>query len=501
MTAAPVVHTGQTTASARRALLAVLCGVQFMLVVGDTAVTIALPELRDGLDMSPSGLGWVVNGYVVAFGGLLMVAGRVGDRFGRVRTFTAGTVLFGSASIGCALAQEGWQLITFRVAQGVGAALIAPCVLALLTVIFTDPAELAKAFAVWGTAATTGVFAGLLLSGLLTGLISWRVVFVFNLPVVLVALAILPRMARAYQVSRPQVRIGPVPAVLLTLAVSGVVYALLAIPEHGTRSTAVLGTAGGAVLAGAGFVWWQLRSSTPLIPRGLLTNLRRDSALLVGLLVTASSFGIFFSLTLMIQGRWNYDPVETALVMAPFGLGSVAGIWLGQRAARVYSSATVLVGTTGAAVVGAVLLAIAGESAHYAVIMVGVTVFWGGVAGSMPHIVQLAVHGVREEQTGIAGSVVNSGQQLGGATGVAVAGALLGATADRFGTALIGAAVMAALACGFALIARLARTPTPEPPPETAAELTSVLPPLYPGVPPLTYRPWGAGGRNPWFAG
>ncbi|MFD0533196.1 MFS transporter [Actinomadura luteofluorescens] len=172
----------------------VLCLVQFMLVLDDTVVNVALPSIRDDLGFGASGLPWVVNAYFLAFGGLLLLCGWLADLLGRRRVFLIGVALFGAASLACGLAQQPWQLVAGRFVQGTGSAMAGPAAMSMITLLYPGPEERVKALGIWGGIAALGATSGLVISGALTDLVSWRWIFLINLPVVAVALALLPRL-------------------------------------------------------------------------------------------------------------------------------------------------------------------------------------------------------------------------------------------------------------------------------------------------------------------
>ncbi|GGU32421.1 MFS transporter [Lentzea flava] len=434
-------------------ILGVVCLVQFMLMVDDTVVNVALPSIQSDLGFTPATLPWIVNAYILAFGGLLVAAGRIGDRIGLVRTFVAGTALFAVASLACGVAQEPWQLVAARFVQGIGSALTSPTVLGLITVVFRDPAERGRAFGIWGGVAVTGGLSGVVLGGLITGLLEWRWVFYINLPVAAVALVLLPLLTKGVATAGRDVRIGLTGAVLLTGAVAATVYGLLGLAEaHSLARTA--GFLGLAAVLFALFVVSEKKSTTPLVPAGLLSSRVRVAALVAGVLATGALFGVFFTLTLQLQRTLGFGPVLAGLAYVPFALGSFTSIKtaakLAQRIApqRLLLLATLVVALGGLLLAGGVLLG------GYWALLPGLVVFGFGISTVLPVTAQLAVAGVAPENAGVAGGLVTSAQQLGGAVGLAVAGVLLGAAGDRHATALVGAVVLAGIAAVASLRTR-----------------------------------------------
>ncbi|MEU0880595.1 MFS transporter [Lentzea sp. NPDC005914] len=433
-------------------ILGVVCLVQFMLMVDDTVVNVALPSIQSDLGFAPASLPWVVNAYILAFGGLLVAAGRVGDRVGLVRTFVAGTAVFALASLVCGVAQEPWQLVAARFVQGIGSALVSPTVLGLITVVFRDPGERGRAFGIWGGVAVTGGLSGVVLGGLITGLLEWRWVFFINLPVAGVALVLLPVLARGVAAGRRSVRIGLVGPVLLTGAVAATVYGLLGFADGAVgRSVGFLGLA--AVLF-VGFFVSEKRGSVPLVPAGLLGSGARVAALVAGVLATGALFGTFFTLTLQLQRSLGFGPVLAGLAYMPFAVGSFVSIKVGAAlGARVLPQRLLLLGLVVVAV-GGLLLVWGVVVGSYLALVPGLVVFGFGISSVLPVTAQLAVAGVGAGDAGVAGGLVTSAQQLGGAVGLAVAGVLLGGGGERHSAALVGAVVLAVVGAGVSLRAR-----------------------------------------------
>jgi MFS family permease len=424
----------QRATAHRWKILAVVCLVQFMLMVDDTVVNVALPSIQDALGFTPAQLPWVVNAYILAFGGLLVAAGRLGDRLGLLRTFTVGTALFALASLACGLAHAPWQLIAARFVQGIGAALTSPTVLGLITTVFTEPAERGKAFGTWGAVAITGGLSGVILSGLITGLLSWQWVFFVNLPIAAAALVLLPLYARGVAAGRRSTKIGLLGAVLLTLAVAATVYALLDLRFW------LLAVA--AVLFG-GFVLSERRGASPLIPAGLLAARPRVFALTAGILATGALFGTFFTLTLQLQHTLGFGALLAGLAYIPFAAGSFASIRLGPKLGSHFAPQRLLQLALAVVAVGALLLAGGVVVGGYPALLPGLVVFAFGIGLVLPGTASLAVAGVSPENAGVAGGLVTSAQQLGGAVGLAVASILLGPAGDHHAASLVAAAVLA----------------------------------------------------------
>ncbi|MFE7132214.1 MFS transporter [Streptomyces sp. NPDC057638] len=463
MTSAPT--TAPVRPTARRGLaLVVLCCVQFMLVLDDNVVSVALPSIRDQLGFSATGLAWVANAYFLAFGGLLLLFGRMADLLGRRRVFLLGVALFGAASLVCGLAQEPWQLVAGRFVQGAGAAMASPAALALIALLFPGPEERARAFGIWGGIAALGGTMGLVISGVLTGLASWRWIFLINLPVALAAVALLPRLvpeSRAVDGGRLDVR----GAVLGTGALVSLVYGLLRIGESGWADPAVAATLGAAVLLAAAFVVVEARTPEPLVPASFLASRIRAVANGSTLLFSAAMYAMAFLLMVHLQTVLGYRPLTAGIAYLPFGAGILAGMWLSSRAVVRFGVRPALVGSFLITAAGLLLLSGVAPSDGYASgVLPGMLVTSLGCGLSLPALTVAALTGTTGENAGIGSAVLSSVQQVGGAVGVAVLVALatrhgdapapgesLRAATEGFSLALTAAAAL--LALGALLIA------------------------------------------------
>ncbi|MFE9662196.1 DHA2 family efflux MFS transporter permease subunit [Streptomyces sp. NPDC005955] len=457
---------GATGPPARRGTaLLVLCCVQFMLVLDDNVVSVALPSLRDELGFSTAGLAWVVNAYFVAFGGLLLLFGRMADLLGRRRVFLTGVALFGAASLVCGLAQEPWQLVTGRFVQGAGAAMASPAALALIALLYPGPAERARAFGIWGGIAGLGGTMGLVVSGALTGLASWRWIFLVNLPVALAAVLLLPRLVPESRAERA-VRLDVPGAVLGTGAVVSLVYGLLRAGESGWGDpTAVAPLVLAAVLAVA-FVVCEARAAAPLVPLSFLSFRFRAVANGATLLFSAALYAMAFLLMLHLQTVLGYEPLAAGIAYLPFGGGILLGMWLSARAVVRLGVRPALVVSFLITAGGLLLLSGMGPDDAYAPgVLPGMLVTSLGCGLSLPALTVAALSGTTEEDAGLGSAVLSSVQQVGGAVGLAVLVALAArhggegstgaATTDGFSFALTVAAGI--LVLGAVLIGALLR--------------------------------------------
>lgn len=414
--------------------LVVLCFVQFMLVLDDNVVSVALPTLRDDLGFSTAGLAWVVNAYFLAFGGLLLLFGRMADLLGRRRVFLTGVALFGAASLVCGLAQEPWQLVGGRFVQGAGAAMASPAALALIALLFPGTEERTKAFGLWGGIAGLGGTAGLVISGALTGLASWRWIFLINLPVALVALVLLPRLVPESRAARA-VRLDVPGAVLGTGALVALVYGLLRAGESGWGDTAAVGPLAAAVFLAVAFVAVESRTAEPLVPLSFLSSRFRAVANATTLLFSAAMYAMAFLLMLHLQTVLGYRPLAAGLAYLPYGAGILTGMWLSSRAVIRLGMRPTLVTSFLISAAGLLLLSgVAPNDGYASGVLPGMLITSLGCGLSLPALTVAALTGTTEEDAGLGSAVLSSVQQVGGAVGVAVLVALAARRSDALAT-------------------------------------------------------------------
>ncbi|GAA3955523.1 DHA2 family efflux MFS transporter permease subunit [Actinomadura viridis] len=396
----------------RRAALVVLCFVQFMLILDDNVVNVALPSLRDDLGFDAAGLAWVVNAYFLAFGGLVLLFGRVADLLGRRLVFLSGVGLFGMASLACGLAQEPWQLIAGRFAQGAGAAMAAPAALSLITLLFPGAQERAKVLGVWGGIAALGGTTGLVLSGALTGLASWRWIFLVNLPVAAAALVLLPRLAPESRADHHPGRLDVPGAVLGTGALLSLVYGLL--QEQGLPLVVAL------VLAAA-FIVVEARTPQPLVPLSFLATRTRAVANAATLLFSAGFYSMAFLLMVHLQTVLGYGPLTAGTAYLPYGAGILAGMWLSSRAAiRVGVRRTLVVAFLISAAGLFLLAGVAPGDGYAAGVLPGMLVTAVGCGLSLPALTIAAVSGTTGDNAGLGSAIFTTVQQVGGTVGLAI---------------------------------------------------------------------------------
>ncbi|MEU7593276.1 MFS transporter [Streptomyces sp. NPDC039022] len=399
--------------------IAVVLVAQLMLALDTTIVNVALPRIGAGLDFTPAGLSWVLNAYTLAFGGLLLLGGRLGDAYGRLRVFEAGLGLFTAASLLGGLAHTPALLIVARAAQGVGAALAAPGVLALLTAGAVDQGARHRALALFSAVSIGGSTLGLVLGGLVTEYGSWRWTLLINVPLGLAVLVLAPRFV-AGTPKRPG-RFDGVGAVSATGAAVAVVWALIGAPDHGWTSLRTLGgLAVGAALA-AVLAVTERRVPDPLVVPALLRSRDRLGGLAVTALVFGSQMSIFFLVVQYVQRVLGFGPLRAGLAFLPMTLGIFAMSRVTPRLlARFGRTPLLLAGTLGLTA-GYLWLGNVAASSGYATAVLGPLLLNGVFAGlTFTPAASLVLGDVGPDHAGAASGLLQTTQQLGGAIGLAV---------------------------------------------------------------------------------
>lgn len=401
--------------------LAVLALVQFMIVIDNTIVNIALPSIRNDLGTSQAGLAWVVNGYLLTAGGLLLLGGRFADLLGRKRIFVIGTSIFALASLTSGAAWNSGVLIASRFLQGVGEALASPAALALIVLMFTTPKERAKALGIWGGLAGMGATVGVLLSGVLVDLANWRWVFFINIPIAIIALALCAKLVQDAPAQGVRRKLDVPGGLLVTGGLVLVVNGLLRAAEHPWGSFGVWGSfVAGLILLGL-FVLVEARSDDPMMPLRFFANRTRVSANAVTILLTSAMAAMFFIVTLYVQQVLGYSPLQSGLAYIPFCIAFIPGMVLSTQLVTRFGPKTAII--VGFVVSAAGMLLLARIDAHGS--------FWGqlvpatavlafGLAIGLPALQNAALHQLSDEDAGLGSGVQTSVQQLGSALGLAV---------------------------------------------------------------------------------
>ncbi|MFJ3673858.1 MFS transporter [Streptomyces sp. NPDC090106] len=411
-----------TTANARRrwAVLAIAATAQLMVVLDATIVNIALPSAQADLGFSDTSRQWIVTGYALTFGSLLLLGGRIADLFGRRVTFLIGLAGFAIASAIGGAAPNFELLVAARVGQGLFGALLAPTTLSLLTVTFTDPEERNKAFGIFGAVAAGGGALGLLLGGLLTEYASWRWTMYVNLFLAAGALAggafLLERAGR-----RTKAKLDVLGTVLVCAGLFGLVYGLSQAESEGWDSPTTWGILIASALLLTAFVWWQTRTQHPLLPLRILLDRNRAASFLARLISGAGMFGIFLFLTYYLQQTLGYSPISTGLAFMPMVAGILVGSTLATTALPRFGPKVIVPLGMAASIGGLILLTQLGLDSAYATHVLPALVISGlGLAFIVTPSTSLATFGVEAADTGVASALVNTCQQIGGSVGTAL---------------------------------------------------------------------------------
>jgi EmrB/QacA subfamily drug resistance transporter len=451
------------TAAHRTAVLAIVLTSYLMIVLDISIVITALPQLRHGLGFSPTSLSWVQNAYTLAFGGLLLLGARAGDILGRRRTFVAGLALFTLASLAIGLAPTAALLLLARAVQGVGAAILAPSTLAMLTTTFPAGPERTRAIGYYGAVAGVGASLGLVLGGVLADWISWRAGFFLNVPLG-IALLLAGRRLLPETEPRPG-RLDLLGALSSTIGMTALVYGLVRSAEAGWSDPLTIAALAVGIVLLALFVFDQYRAPQPIMPLRLFASRERTGAYAGRLLFLGGMLSFWFFVTQYLQGVLHYSPLATGFAFLPTTVVNFAVAlavpWLTQR----LGNARLLAGSLLLAVIGMVWLGrVSADSSYLTAVALPMLLIGAGQGGALAPLTSGGVAGVAAEDAGAAGGVVNVAHQLGGSLGLgllvtvfaAAGSADLGARdllAHQIGAALTAGAVLLGLA--FVIVAVL----------------------------------------------
>jgi EmrB/QacA subfamily drug resistance transporter len=431
--------------------LVVLCAGFLMIILDQTIVNVALPSIQTDLHFSQSALAWVVNAYLIAFGGLLLLVGRLGDLIGRRRIFLVGLTVFTSASLVCGLANGRGLLIGARFVQGIGGAMTSAVILGMIVTMFTKPSEQAKAIGVYSFVAAAGGAIGLLAGGVLTQAINWHWIFFVNIPIGIVtgilATRLLPNDA-GIGLDRGADAPG---AVLLVSSLMLAVYTIVEASNYGWGSAHTAGFGGLSVALLAAFIVRQATARNPLIPLRVFRSRTVTIANLIQALMVAGIFGMFFLGALYLQRVLRYDAIEVGLAFLPVALGIAAmSLRLTPQLMIRFGAKPTLIAGLALVAAGLLVFRSAPANAGYVTDLLPVMLLLGVGAGLVfPTLMTLAMSGATPEDSGLASGLVNTTQQVGGALGLAVLATL---ATTRTGTLEAhGASTASALTDGYHL--------------------------------------------------
>jgi EmrB/QacA subfamily drug resistance transporter len=402
--------------------LAVLAIAQFMVVLDVTIVNVALPDIQQDLGFSASGLQWVISAYTLLFGGFLLLGGRTADLLGRRRMFIAGLLVFGVTSLVAGLAQNPEQLVIMRALQGLGGAMLSPAAFAILTVTFKHGRDRNIAMGVWGGLAGLGGTLGVIAGGLLVDSLSWRWVFLVNVPIAIVLAAIVPLFVAESRVQPAGGRTFDLAGALLsTGGLLAIVLGVIRAEPLGWSSVEVIALLIGGLALLAGFVRVESRSAAPLVPLGLFRSRGLTTSTLALALNGAAFLAMFFLTAIFLQQVRGLTALETGLEFLPMGIAAIASALVASQLVTRLGTRPVQIGGAALSVTGLLLLSRADATGSYTLtILPGLVLFGIGIIATGTPVSISAVADVKHEEAGAASGVVNSGYQVGGALGLAL---------------------------------------------------------------------------------
>jgi EmrB/QacA subfamily drug resistance transporter len=431
--------------------LMILCTGFLMIVVDTTIVNVALPSIQRDMGFTQSGLAWVINAFLIAFAGFLLLAGRLGDLFGRKRVYLIGLAIFIGASVLCGLSFSQPMLVAARFAQGIGGAVSSAVILAMIVTLFPKPEELAKAFGIFSFIASAGAAIGLLAGGLITQSISWHWIFFVNLPIGVVVAALSVRLLASDRGIGIKEGVDVLGAVLVTVALMLGVYAIVQSSDYGLGSVRTLGLGALALGLLAAFVVRQAMAKTPILPLRIFASRKLSAANVVQALMSAAFFGFFFVASLDLQRVLGYGPLAIGLGFLPVAV--VMGLFSVRFSALLinrFGPFAVLVAGQSVIAVALAALGFGPINETYALhllVPMGLLGLGGGL--SFPALTIIAMADARPSDAGLASGLLNTTGQVGGALGLAVLATL--ASSQTLSLINGGAGTTAALAGGYHL--------------------------------------------------
>src|SRR3984957_19402529 len=438
-------------------VISLICAVQFVLQLDFSIVNVALPSVQRELGMAPAELQWIVTGYALAFGSLLLAGGRLADLLGRRRVLVVGLVLFAIASLACGLAQWPLMLIIARIVQGAAGAMASPAALSLLTTTNAEGPARNRALAIWQATPAAGATAGIVAGGLLTQYFGWRAVFLVNPPVIAIMLALVPRLPTG---KRPGAGGGVDVrgALLVTTGIAALIYGLSSGQQHGFTAPATITALALAVLLTTGFVLAEKRSAAPMLPLSILAEPARRAAIAAMLMIGAILAGYVYFASLYLQKVLGFSPVATGLALVPSTVTVVLISTLGTRRllSRFSIKAILLAGLACMGAGQLWLSQITAGASYPAAVLPGLILTAAGVGLALPTASIAITSGVRHSQQGLAGALFTTSQQTGAAVGLAIlATAAAAATAGHGGSLVDGYRLSFLIATGLAVLAAI----------------------------------------------
>jgi EmrB/QacA subfamily drug resistance transporter len=401
--------------------LYVLCMGTLMIVLDSTIVTVALPSIRSSLGFSETSLAWVMNAYLLTFGGFLLLGGRLGDFFGHRKVFLVGLAVFTLASLACGVAESQWVLIASRAVQGIGGAVVDSVALSLIMTLFAEPNDRAKAMGVFGTVCAAGGSVGVLLGGVLTSGFDWHWVFLVNIPMGLLTAVLIMRLLPALPPTDKQ-KLDIAGAILVTASLMLAVYAIVGGSAAGWASAETLGLLAGAVFLMLLFLWTENRLAAPLVPLAMFRLRNLATANVMGVLWAAGMFAWFFLSALYLQLVLGYDPMQVGLAFLPSNIIMAAlSIGISAKLVTRFGIKRPLIAGLAAATLGLLLLARAPVHGDFVIDVLPSMILLGIGAGiAFNPILLAAMNDAKPNEAGLASGLVNTSFMMGGALGLAI---------------------------------------------------------------------------------
>jgi len=437
---------------ARWIALYVLCVGMLMIVLDVTVVNVALPSIQDDLGFSSSSLAWVVNAYLIAFGGLLLLSGRLGDLFGRRNVFLLGLAVFTAASLLCGLAQSQWLLVGARFLQGAGGAMTTAVVLGMIVTMFPEPREQAKAIGVYGFVASAGGSIGLLAGGVLTQSINWHWIFFINIPIGIATALLAVRLLGADKGIGTRTGVDIPGAILITAALMLGVYTIVKpAADLGWTAGRTLGLGALAIVLLAGFIAREATARNPLIPLRIFRSRSVAGANVIMVLMVSGMFGMFFLGSLYLQRILGYDALQIGLAFLPTTLAmGVMSIRYSERLVMRFGAKLTLLSGLGLIAAALALFTRAPVDGDYLIHVLPVMLLLGLGAGTcFPALMTLGMSGATPRDAGLASGLINTTAQVGAALGLAVLATL--ASSRTSGLISDGQSLASALTSGYHL--------------------------------------------------
>ena len=478
-----------TGRSQRQLALWLLCAASLMIILDGTIVTIALPSIQRDLQFSAANLSWVMNAYLIAFGSLLLLAGRLGDLIGRKRMFVAGLVAFTAASLACALSTDPTMLIAARFAQGIGGAMVSAVSLGMIVTLYPEPREQAKAIGAFSFVGAAGASIGLVLGGILTQATGWQAIFFVNVPIGVLAGLFAVKVLDSERGTGLRNGADWLGALLVTAGMMLFVYAIVETARYGWGSARTLLMLAAAVVVLAVFVVRQASARTPLLPLRIFAVRNVAGANLAQLLVIAAAFGFQVIITLYMQRILGYGAAASGLGLLPTAavIGTVSLGLYARVAARFGPRAMLLAGLALIAAALALLTHVPVHASYPAHLLPPLLIFGAGGGLTLPALASLGMSGATQRDAGLASGLFNTAQQIGAALGVAVLSTL--AAAQASGLHATGTGSAAPLAAGYHVAFAIGTG-------LTVAAIIVAAAVLRPGTGSASRQPRGAGTRR-----